>query len=302
MNSLRDPVSEQAAYWFALLLDGSESEEDRQKFAQWVAQDPAHPKAFADIERLWSGSSSLDFTSSNHIGRRAVLGGSLAAILLAGGWGTYRYHPLADIRTQTGQRREISIPGQRGRSIVASNSILSFVSDGRMTGVEIHQGEAWFEHEGDDGAFFVRAQNGRTLSTGGTFDVATYDGAVTAIAETNPLMVDIAGGRHTLAEGNAMTYDAGGVSTSAHPVDVQSALAWRQGQLTFMGEPLAHVVAVLERWQPGKIVIMGDALKRRPVTLVVDLDRSRDVVPVLADVLHVDVTRFTDYLTVIREV
>mgnify|MGYP000731155010 CR=1 FL=1 len=40
----------------------------------------------------------------------------------------------------------------------------------------------------------------------------------------------------------------------------------------------------------------------RPVTLVVDLDRSRDVVPVLARVLHVDVARFTDYLTVIREV
>lgn len=302
MNSLRDPVSEQAAYWFALMLDGSESEEDRKKFAQWVAQDPAHPKAFSDIERLWSGSSSLDFTSSNHIGRRAMMGGSLAALLFAGGWGAYRYHPLADVRTQTGQRLEINIPGQRGRSIVASNSILSFVSEGGITGVEVHRGEAWFEHENGDDAFFVRAHNGKTISTGGTFDVAAYNGEVTTIAETNSLMVDISGRRLAVTEGSAITYGAGGVQVSVHPVDVQSALAWRQGQLIFMGEPLAHVASVLERWQSGKIVILGDALKRRPVTLVVDLDRTRDVVPVLANVLHVDVARFTDYLTVIRDV
>lgn len=69
-----------------------------------------------------------------------------------------------------------------------------------------------------------------------------------------------------------------------------------------MAEPLEYVATVLERWQPGKIMIIGEALKKRPVTLVVDLDRSRDVVPVLARVLHVDVARFTDYLTVIREV
>lgn len=302
MNSLRDPVSEQAAYWFALLLDGSEGEEDRQKFAQWVAQDPAHAKAFADIERLWSGSSSLDFTSSSHIGRRAMLGGSLAAILFAGGWGAYRYHPLADIRTQTGQRREISIPGKRGRSIIASNSILSFVSEGGMTGVEIHQGEAWFEHEGGDGAFFVRAHNGTALSNGGTFDVAAYDGEVTTIAETNPLMVNVAGGRHTVAQGSAMIYDTGGVLASAHPVDVQSILAWRQGQLIFMGEPLEYVARVLERWQAGKIVIIGDGVAQRKVTMVVDLDRTYAVLPALADALSLQVNQFTDYLTVIRAV
>lgn len=302
MNSLRDPVSEQAAYWFALLLDGSESDEDRRRFAEWIAQGPENPKAFAEIEHLWSGSSSLDFSASTQISRRALLGGSAAAVLLAAGWGAVRYHPLADIRTEIGQRREISIPGQRGRSIVASNSILSFVSEGGMTGVELHRGEAWFEHEAGDGTFFVHANTGKTISSGGTFDVAAYDGKVTTIAENNGLLIDVAGQRRALDEGNALTYHAGGVASPAHPVDVQSALAWRQGQLIFMAEPLEYVTTVLERWQPGKIMVIGEALKKRPVTLVVDLDRSRDVVPVLARVLHVDVARFTDYLTVIREV
>ena len=302
MNSSQHQVSEQAAYWFALLLDGSESEEDRRQFAKWVDQDPAHAKAFFEIERLWNGSSSLDFASSRHIGRRAMLGGTVASVLLAVGWGISRYHPLADIRTQTGQRREISIPGLQGRGIVASNSLLSFVVEGGKTGVEIHRGEAWFESDAGNQDFFVRAGNGKAVSNGGTFDVAAYEDGVTTIAETNPLVVEIAGRRHPVLPGNALTYDASGVTAAAHPVDVQSALAWRQGQLIFMGEPLAHVAKVLERWQSSKIVVMGEALRQRPVTLVVDLDRSRDVVPVLAHVLHVDVTRFTDYLTVIREV
>jgi transmembrane sensor len=67
-----------------------------------------------------------------------------------------------------------------------------------------------------------------------------------------------------------------------------------------MGRPLGEVVRVLQRWQNGKIMIIGEELKSRPVTLVVDLERLKDVLPVLARVLSINVHRFTDYLTVIR--
>lgn len=302
LDQARDSASEQAAYWFALLLEGNESMEDRQEFSRWIEQDPRHLDAFSQIDRLWSGSSSLDFSTSNPIGRRAVLGGSLAAILLAAGWGTIRYRPFADMRTKTGQRREITLPGDIGRSILASNTAISFVSDRGVPGVEIHSGEAWFEHNADKGDFFVIAKGGESWSTGGRFDVAAYNDDVTVIAQTNSLKLNLAGTGYAVPQGHALSYRGADVVKPSHMVDVASALAWRDGQLIFMGEPLEHVVSVLERWQQGKIMVLGDHLKKRPVTLVVDLGRLHNVLPVLAKVLQVDVSQFTQYLTVMRDV
>ncbi|WP_417827189.1 FecR family protein [Thalassospira povalilytica] len=297
-----DPISEQAAYWFALLLEGNESAEDRKEFARWIDQDPRHKDAFSQIDRLWSGSSSLDFSPANPIGRRAVLGGSLAAILLAAGWGAMRYRPFADMTTETGQRREVTLPGNNGRSILASNTAISFVSDRGVPGVEIHSGEAWFEHNADRGDFFVVAKGGKSWSAGGRFDVAAYNNDVTVIAQTNSLQLELAGAGYSVPQRNALSYRGAEVVKPSHRIDVASALAWREGQLIFMGEPLEHVVAILERWQHGKIMVLGDHLKQRPVTLVVDLGRLHTVLPVLAKVLQVDVSQFTEYLTVIRDV
>ena len=297
-----DPISEQAAYWFALLLEGNESAEDRKEFARWIDQDPRHKDAFSQIDRLWSGSSSLDFSAANPIGRRAVLGGSLAAILLAAGWGTMRYRPFADMTTETGQRREVTLPGNNGRSILASNTAISFVSDRGVPGVEIHSGEAWFEHNADRGDFFVVAKGGKSWSAGGRFDVAAYNNEVTVIAQTNSLQLELSEAGYSVPQGNALSYRGTEVVKPSHRIDVASALAWREGQLIFMGEPLEHVVAILERWQQGKIMVLGDHLKQRPVTFVVDLGRLHTVLPVLAKVLQVDVSQFTEYLTVIRDV
>ena len=49
ITTLPDTVSEQAVYWFALLLDGSETGEDRQAFARWIDASPAHLDARSNV-------------------------------------------------------------------------------------------------------------------------------------------------------------------------------------------------------------------------------------------------------------
>ena len=298
LANLPDTVSEQAIYWFALLLDGSETVEDRRAFARWVEADAAHLEAFGEIERFWSGSTSLNLSTGNKVGRRAFMTGTAAALVISAGWAFSPRHPFADIRTVTGERHSFSLPGGVEAEL-ASDTVMSYVARDGINGVELHSGEAWFNHSATGNAFFVAAAHGASWSWGGRLDVAAYDGGVTVIAEQNPLIVRVGGAQTQVAAGNAVRYRDVQIGRP-YEVDLSAELAWRNGQLVFMGRPLGEVVRVLQRWQNGKIMIIGEELKSRPVTLVVDLERLKDVLPVLARVLSINVHRFTDYLTVIR--
>ncbi len=55
-------------------------------------------------------------------------------------------------------------------------------------------------------------------------------------------------------------------------VDVDAATAWQRGKLIFNRRPLENVVAELQRYRTGRIVILGDRLKTLEVTGVFDLD------------------------------
>ncbi len=298
ITTLPDTVSEQAVYWFALLLDGSETEEDRRAFARWIDASPVHLDAFHQVERLWSGSTTLDLSQSTKVGRRAFMAGTAAAAVISAGWAFAPRHPFADVRTVTGERGAFSLPGGV-KAELASDTVMSYVTRQGINGVELHRGEAWFDHSATQQAFFVAAANGASWSRGGRLDVAVYDDEVTVIAEQNPLMVRIDDREVSLPAGNAMRYRGAKIGRP-YGVDLSTELAWRNGQLVFMGRPLEDVVRVLQRWQNSKIMIIGEELKSRPVTLVVDLDRSKDVLPVLANVMSINVHHFTDYLTVLR--
>lgn len=291
-------LSEQAVYWFALFLDGSETEEDRRAFAHWVEKDPRNMEAFGEVERLWSGSSSLQLSANSRVGRRAFIAGGVVMATLATGWGAQRYYPSADFRTATGERREIALPGGV-KATLASGTTMSLVTGQGLSGVELHGGEVWFDHAAGSGDFFVSSSDGRSWSRGGQFDVAHFDGQTTVTVERSTIFVKQDGKTARVASEQAVSYRPGFMG-QVHQVDVATALAWRRGQLVFMGEDLADVARILERWQPGKIMVIGDNVGRRKVTMVVDLDRTRDVLPALANALSLKVDQFTEYLTVIR--
>ncbi|MBX2832428.1 MAG: DUF4880 domain-containing protein [Rhodospirillales bacterium] len=291
-------LSEQAVYWFALFLDGSETEEDRRAFARWVEKDPRNMEAFGEVERLWSGSSSLQLSANNKVGRRAFIAGGVVMATLATGWGAHRYYPTADFRTATGERRDVTLPGGV-KATLASGTTMSLVTGHGLSGVELHGGEVWFDHAAESGDFFVASSGGQSWSRGGQFDVAQFDGQTTVTVESSTIFVKQDGKTARVAPEHAVTYQPG-LMGQVHQVDVANALAWRRGQLVFMGEELADVARILERWQPGKIMIIGEGVGRRKVTMVVDLDRTRGVLPALANALSLKVDQFTEYLTVIR--
>ena len=308
-NQYGSSAAEQAIYWFALLLDGTESEHDRANFAHWLAADPAHHRAFMEIEHLWTGTSSLNLGNLNldgqgKSGRRAFLGAGLAAVLVgAAGWygDVIPHHPFADFRTVKGVRRKITLlDGVQAE--LASQSSLSVITDDKgATGIALHKGEVFFQHDGRQRDFFVRAANGFVRPVAAArFDVTCYDGQSEIITQTGSVDVETALNTRNVTRGEGVFCDNGVLGTP-YDVDLALRLAWRKGRLVFVGDPLEKVANVLQRWHPGRIIVLGDALKQRPVTLVVNLNRTSDVLPLVGKVLSINVDQIGDYLTILRD-
>ncbi|OKH87286.1 DUF4880 domain-containing protein [Thalassospira sp. TSL5-1] len=303
-NAPANDVSEQAIYWFALLLDGAETDQDRAAFSRWLAADEAHRQAFLEIEHLWAGTSSLDMSKhGGAIGRRAFLGAGLAVGLVgAAGWygKLIPHHPFADFSASKGERRTITVmPGIQAE--LASQTSLSLVqNEFGHTGLTLHEGEVFVAHDGRQPGFFVQADGLVTRPReAARFDISHYDTSGDVIAAQGTLDVTLNSRHHSILPGHGMSFAPGDMG-APRPVDLTVRLAWRQGKLVFVGDRLADVATVLQRWQSGKIIVLGEQLKKRPVTLVVNLNRTADILPLMGKALNVEVTQISRYLTILR--
>jgi transmembrane sensor len=91
------------------------------------------------------------------------------------------------------------------------------------------------------------------------------------------VVVRHAGGSLSLAAGQQVTYDHAGLGPPAR-IDPAVVAAWRNGMLIFRNRPLREIIAEVNRYRHGRIVIANEGLGRRPVDAVFYLDQMNDVV------------------------
>ncbi len=75
--------------------------------------------------------------------------------------------------------------------------------------------------------------------------------------------------------------------------------AWRRDRLIFQDALLGDVIADLERYRGGRILMTSSALRRMPVTAVFDAGRADEAIDTIASSLPIRVTRVTDLLVVL---
>jgi transmembrane sensor len=80
-----------------------------------------------------------------------------------------------------------------------------------------------------------------------------------------------------------VTYDSRGLG-SATAVDLAVVTAWQRGLLVFRDEPLAKVVEEVNRYRPGRIILINNALGERKVVAGFRLDQIDDVVKYIEEV------------------
>ena len=275
-----DPsVEDQAALWAARLEGSSLDGAARAELSAWLEEDPARRRAFlahycqisADLDELLPelvAAGRVDvpaFAEPARKGRRFrwVAAGALAAAAVAAAvlWVARGGHPET-IATTLAQRRSFTLADGTRVELNANTSIL--VENGRAERrVRLADGEAFFEVSKDKSRpFIVDTPAGSVRVTGTRFDVRTE--------KTSELDVTVVEGSVQVRPGETANYQApdpvvlgpgdqllaGSAGVTLKPLSpgaLDDALAWRDGQIVFDGEPLSEALAYIARYHGKNI-------------------------------------------------
>lgn len=277
------PLDEKAHAWIRLLASGEATAADAEALKRWCALSPEHAAAFAAASQFWqamgpAGQSLINddrvasVTGARRsrilVGRRAVLGGALAAsaagIMIARPpfslWPSFS-ELSADYRTGAGEQREVAL-GDGVSVQMNSRTSISLANDV----IELVAGEASFSRKSDRsaGALEVVAAGGRVATTNGRFDLRRFQSGACVTCLENEVSVAYQGQKKTFRAGERVNYGEDGLS-AAIAVDPDVATAWRKGMMIFKMTPLAEVVEELNRYRSGHIILLNGEKARAPV-------------------------------------
>lgn len=310
----KEQIEAEAAEWVIRLGADTVGEQDRHAFERWRSQSLRHAKAFHFAQETWKALASLrDAPGSlaadmmqpsagrgamqgNRQGRRLRLAAGIAmiclvtAVVVTGFWyGNPMTLMAADYRTVPGEQQTITLSDGSVVELASGSAIaLHFSSDERR--VELLAGAAYFTAASmgtqEPRPFVVEGAGGTATALGTQFLVDRLPDAVEVVVVEHEVRValtddDGPSGTVTLSPGQSVRYSSqsglGNVSTK----NIDQATAWRRGRLVFDQVSLADVVAELNRYRRGRIVIANAALASRRVSGVFetrDLDRALDTI------------------------
>ena len=313
-----EDVVEEATTWFVRLRADLVSADDRRAFEAWLAHDPAHPEAYAQAEALWGEIGGMPdprlqdppYDRSAHPApqvrfrrwqavRTCGAAACVALVAVVGLWSAGGYDWLrADHVTAVGETRRVTLADGTTLQLNTDTAVAVDFSQSRRR-VELYRGQAYFAVAKDESRpFEVIAGQGLTRALGTAFDVLDAARSVTVAVEEGKVRVSRPQGPGTesvtLGAGEAARYGRSGV------IEVRQgdlATAWRQGKLVFSSRPLGDVVAELDRYRPGAIVVLDSRIAQARFTGVLDLRDTDQALAAIEGSLAVDVLKVTPYLT-----
>lgn len=304
-NERPEALLREARRWVVLLHSGRVGEEDVAALTRWRMTSEAHRRAFAEANLRWdlARTAALSLAEKGAAdpfdraagavrrrpSRRALLLGGAAAASAAGAAVLIARPPLdlwpspsellADYRTQIGEQRKIALDGDVSVEMNARTSLVVGAARARLHEIELIAGEIAVTAGATP--LVVVAGTGRVSASRATLDLR-HDASETSVACLEGVVeVERLDARVQLAAGRRIVYGARGLSGTA-VVDTRVVEAWRRGLLIFENEPLARVVAELNRHRRGKIVLLDAALGALPLDATFRLDRIDEAVPKIA--------------------
>ena len=322
--------------WQARLREPA-GEARAEAFRAWLAADRRHRKACEEAECLWAaleapvaallaeegivqretpgvgvaerrGRTGATLPARRPVGVVKHLTALAASLLIAGG-GSFLFYQDAvdalrgDLVTAVGERAP-RVLADGSRIALNTDTAVALDLDGASRRVEILHGEVWFEVASDKARpFIVETPHGRVRVTGTRFDVRLEEnGAVVSLVEGR-VELTLPGAAAAkppvvLAAGQQARLTHSGIS-GPMPFDVTAVTAWVRGQFVFYDTPLVEVIAELNRYRTGRIVIADGGLEALRVSGVFKTDDPDAALDVISDTLGVRATRLTDYLVLL---
>jgi transmembrane sensor len=288
-----DPAAEEQAALWAARLDGSTlTSADRAALDAWLAENPVHRPLLssycqfsADLEQqlpLLEGIK--DQSAENSLGsqtaqshpwlRWPALAGAMltaAAAVALFFWPSRPAGQSGSIASPAAQRQAVTLVDGTRVELNARTS-LRIEIDGAERRVRLADGEAFFSVSQDrTRPFFVETPAGSVRVTGTTFNVRTESPSVlevTVVEGSVQVHPGEAAGKASppvaLPPGNRLFRNTQGVTVQAlSEGDLDSALAWRQGQIVFKGVPLHEALARFARYHGRNITASANVAELR---------------------------------------
>jgi transmembrane sensor len=293
-----DQIAQEGTQWVSRLLSGDATHADADAIVRWRSISNAHEAAYGDALRLLravEGAAAIcDLREPSQVralprrrrtaspdlsvgGRRWFVGGVLAASASLAFMVHTTLTPKADFRTGKGQRRRLTV--SPGLNVEMNTETSLSVADGPQgKRIALLGGQAVVSNLPPSKAVEVTAGAGRTVAQQARFDVRDNGAAgVCVTCLEGEVRVLHAADTVRLGANQQVTYGRGGVG-KAVAVDSDLISAWQSGMLIFHNQPLSAVIAEVNRYRAGHIVIADQALADRPVDAVFYLDQMSTVV------------------------
>lgn len=304
-------VTEREARAWVVRLDSRQvTAGDAQAFKDWCAQSQQHAAAFVRARSVWLALrpaaqriAQQQHNASPRTARPAALGPrwdrrAFLRTALAASVGYLALRPplqlwpsvielTADYRTATGEQREVVLADGAVIQMNTQTRINVAASDAGT--IELLAGEVEVGAVAGSRRFRVVAGGGTVLGDGARFNIRHLDDEVCVTCLAGRVDVALGARRVALATGSQLRYGALGLGAPT-PVDPAQLPAWRQRLLVFNQTPLAAVVAEVNRYRPGKLVLATASLGRNPVQASISIDRLDDVIALIRDVYGAEVT------------
>ncbi|MGK6314133.1 FecR family protein [Neorhizobium sp. DT-125] len=289
----RDPlvIEKEAIAWFTR-MNGKPSATDRLDFRAWLEASPQNLAAFNEVGALWHGLAPSIHMASNGTDddlaeplqkiqrlraskKRSATGpvaASCLALLVAGCWlwlerPNFLQDLSADFVSARGERRDIRLE-DGSRILMDADTAMDVDMSAGQRRVRLLRGTAFFDVARNEETFIVQTENGEIRVLGTQFDVAMrQNGKVTVTLAAGSVEVRAVEQAQNLVikPGETVDYDVNGIA-AAQPIAVEDEMAWHEGRFIFNNARLADVLAQIERYRDGRIVILGSSLAERRVS------------------------------------
>jgi transmembrane sensor len=204
----------------------------------------------------------------------------------------------ADYHTAPGEQRTVHLADGSHIQLNTDTALRVKFQDNERH-IELLRGEAFFQVEhAPQRPFWVAAGDTLARVTGTGFSVNHSTDQVTiSVAQGR---VETSRRQHAdqvtmLTPGQSAAY-TDNQPAQVREVDIKRQLAWQNGLLIFVQTPMAEVVAELNRYRAGRIIITDANLQSRPITAVFNVDHLEDAIQALENTLNIRARRLTDYV------
>jgi transmembrane sensor len=284
-------LEHEAYEWVVRFISGETGAAELAALQEWAARSPAHADAFDRASKVWKAldpvrrkslveggviapsamASRTAIAPRPAMARRAFLGGALAASAAGVTFALVRSPPLglwpswselaSDYRTNTGERRQFTLSDGVSVEMNTQTSIALRSSGENTDHIELINGEAMIQAPADAGPVTVLAADGRIVADIARFNVRCESQSVCVTCLEGNIRVECSTSALPLPAGRQVVYSNRGIGVPI-AVDPEVVTAWKDGIIIFEATPIADVVAEINRYRHGRVILTNAALGR----------------------------------------